>query len=200
MGGLFGTSIDVGWDVPGDDRVGVVLGTLGEPDVAIPVIGVSFALGEELYEADGARVSIDVETQSEIRQTENVIADTTTGRKNRTIVVGAHLDSVPEGPGINDNGSGTATNLETALQMAKLGIKPENRGRFAFWGAEEFNLLGSQHYVDSLSKNALDKIALNLNISTSICWARQTSCASSTTATARQPTIRTTLAPLVRAR
>jgi Zn-dependent M28 family amino/carboxypeptidase len=150
-------------DVPNDDRVGVVLGTLGEPGVGIPVVGVSFALGKELYEIDGARVSIDVETQSNIRTTENVIADTTTGRKNRTVVVGAHLDSVPEGPGINDNGSGTATNLETALQMAKLGIKPENRVRFAFWGAEEFNLLGSQHYVDSLSDDALGKIVLNLN-------------------------------------
>ncbi len=150
-------------DVPGDDRVGVVLGTLGEPGVGIPVIGISFALGEELYEADGAKVSIDVETESEIRQTENVIADTTAGRKNRTIVVGAHLDSVPEGPGINDNGSGTATILETALQMDKLGIEPKNRVRFAFWGAEEFNLLGSEHYVASLSDDALDRIALNLN-------------------------------------
>jgi hypothetical protein len=66
--------------------------------------------------------------------------------------VGAHLDSVPEGPGINDNGSGTATILESALQISKLGIEPENRVRFAFWGAEEFGLLGSEYYVENLSK------------------------------------------------
>jgi hypothetical protein len=66
--------------------------------------------------------------------------------------VGAHLDSVPEGPGINDNGSGTATILESALQISKLGIEPENRVRFAFWGAEEFGLLGSEYYVENLSE------------------------------------------------
>ena len=49
-----------------------------------------------------------------------MIAETKTGRTDRTVVVGAHLDSVPEGPGINDDGSGTATELEVALQMAKL--------------------------------------------------------------------------------
>jgi Zn-dependent M28 family amino/carboxypeptidase len=150
-------------DVPDDDRVGVVLGTLGEPGTDIPVIGISFALGQELYKADRARVSLDVQTESEIRQTENVIADTTAGREDRTVVVGAHLDSVPEGPGINDNGSGTATILETAQQMSELGIEPENRVRFAFWGAEEFGLLGADHYVSNLSDDALDNIALNLN-------------------------------------
>jgi Zn-dependent M28 family amino/carboxypeptidase len=150
-------------DVPDDDRVGVVQGTLGEPGTGIPVLGVSFALGQELYEADGARVSLDVQTESEVRQTENVIADTPAGRGDRTVVVGAHLDSVPEGPGINDNGSGTATNLETALQMSRLGIEPVNRTRFAFWGAEEFNLLGSEHYVASLTEEELDDIQLNLN-------------------------------------
>ena len=59
--------------------------------------------------------------------TRNVIAETTTGRTDRTVVSGAHLDSVPEGPGINDDGSGIATQLELALQMAKLGIKPPTR-------------------------------------------------------------------------
>jgi Zn-dependent M28 family amino/carboxypeptidase len=150
-------------DVPDDDRVGVVLGTLGEPGTDIPVIGISFALGKELYEADGARVTLDIQTESEIRPTENVIADTTAGREDRTVVVGAHLDSVPEGPGINDNGSGTATILETALQMSELGIEPTNRVRFAFWGAEEFGLLGSEHYVSNLPEEELDNIALNLN-------------------------------------
>src|SRR5215213_6280460 len=47
--------------------------------------------------------------------------------------------------------------------MANLGIEPKNRVRFAFWGAEEFGLKGSEHYVASLSDDQLDKIALNLN-------------------------------------
>ncbi len=156
-------------NVPGDDRVGVVLGTLGEPVVDIPVIGISFELGADFYEDiqndEGVRVSLDFETDTSdpVRETENIIADTPAGREDRTVVVGAHLDSVPEGPGINDNGSGTATILETAPQMSKLGIEPENRVLFAFWGAEEFGLLGAEHYVESLSDEELDNIALNLN-------------------------------------
>ena len=45
-------------------------------------------------------------TISETRTTENILADTASGRVDRTVVVGAHLDSVAAGPGINDNGSG----------------------------------------------------------------------------------------------
>jgi Zn-dependent M28 family amino/carboxypeptidase len=150
-------------DVPNDDRRGVVFGTLGEPGTGIPVVGVSFALGRELYEADGARVSLAVEVEQGIRQTENVIADTPTGREDRTVVVGAHLDSVPEGPGINDNGSGTATILETALRMDELEIEPVNRVRFAFWGAEEFGLLGAEDYLAGLTEEELGDIHLNLN-------------------------------------
>ena len=76
---------------------------------------------------------------------------------------GAHLDSVPEGPGINDNGSGGSQNLEIALQMAELGIAPRNQVRFAWWGAEESGLIGSQFYVDSLTARQMKDIAVNLN-------------------------------------
>ena len=74
--------------------------------------------------------------------------------KNQDVVVGAHLDSVDDGPGINDNGSGTATILTIAEQMTDLHIKPRNTVRFAFWGAEEEGLVGSTYYVDNLSEEA----------------------------------------------
>ena len=57
-------------------------------------------------------------------------------------MVGAHLDSVPEGPGINDNGSGVAAVLETALQLGRFAAGAE-RGAVRFLGAEELGLLGS---------------------------------------------------------
>jgi aminopeptidase Y len=76
-------------------------------------------------------------------------------------MVGAHLDSVNEGPGINDNGSGSAAILETAVQMAK--VKPRNKVRFAWWGAEESGLVGSNFYVNNLSQAEKEKIALYLN-------------------------------------
>ncbi|HWH01727.1 MAG TPA: M20/M25/M40 family metallo-hydrolase, partial [Pilimelia sp.] len=73
------------------------------------------------------------------------------------------LDSVVEGPGINDNGSGIAAILEIAVQMSKLKIKPRQKVRFAFWGAEESGLLGSRHYVNNLSDTELSRIFANLN-------------------------------------
>jgi Zn-dependent M28 family amino/carboxypeptidase len=152
--------------VPDDDRVGNLFGTLDPPQVDIPVVGTSFAVGQELYnllQQVPVTLRLAVDATVEITTTENVIADTTTGRADRTVVVGSHLDSVPEGPGINDNGSGSATDLEVALQMAKLDIQPRNRVRFAFWGAEESGLIGSQYYVDSLTKKEIQDIAVNLN-------------------------------------
>jgi Zn-dependent M28 family amino/carboxypeptidase len=67
------------------------------------------------------------------QETANLIATTKTGRTDRQVVVGAHLDSVFEGPGINDNGSGSSQDLEIALQMANLGIQPRNQVVFAWW-------------------------------------------------------------------
>jgi aminopeptidase S len=96
-------------------------------------------------------------------ETFSILADTQ-GSADHTVVVGGHLDSVPEGPGINDNASGVAAVLETALWMAETGIKPANRVRFAFWGGEEDGLAGSQHYVDGLSDSEIRQTALNLNV------------------------------------
>ena len=127
-------------------RVDVVAGTLGETaqdgeEGEFPTYDPGhrdlLALGEELANTDGAQVRIKVDATNIERTTLNVLADTKKGNPDATIVQGSHLDSVQEGPGINDNGSGSAYNLESAIQMEKQGIKPDNRVRFAFWGAEE---------------------------------------------------------------
>ena len=148
-------------------RTDLIVGTLGTPQT-IPVVGLSFADGNALAEAAAGSVTVRVttSTESEIRQTANVIADSPKGKNaDEVVVVGAHLDSVPEGPGINDNGSGSATILEIAEEMAELGYteKLQRQVRFAFWGAEEFNLLGSEYYVANLSNRQLAKIYANLN-------------------------------------
>jgi Zn-dependent M28 family amino/carboxypeptidase len=150
-----------------EDRSVVILGTLGTPGVTIPVVGTSYAIGEELVNqtrAGAVRVHLSTSTISQIRTTRNVIADYDVGGGDRsqTIVVGSHLDSVPEGPGINDNGSGSATALETAIQISELGLNPRRALRFAFWGAEEEGLLGSTYYVDKLG-DAIGDIYANLN-------------------------------------
>ncbi len=139
--------------------------TLGTP-AAVPVVGLSYADGEALFTASQAApvvVTLTTSTLSETRTTSNILADSRRGDASKVVVVGAHLDSVPQGAGINDNGSGTATILETAVQMSKLNIQPRQKLRFAFWGAEEAGLLGSTHYVDTLTDAELGTIYANLN-------------------------------------
>ncbi|MGM0929762.1 MAG: M20/M25/M40 family metallo-hydrolase [Actinomycetota bacterium] len=143
------------------DRLDLFAGTLGTPQ-AIPAVSTSFDLGAELAGTVGLEVRIAVDAEIVQTETFNILADTA-GRADRTVVVGAHLDSVSEGPGINDNGSGTAAILETALQIAASGDEPRNRVRFAFWGAEEDGLLGSEYYVSQLTKKEIKQHALNLN-------------------------------------
>jgi aminopeptidase Y len=130
-------------------------------EVNIPVIGTTFALGEALANTPGAIVHVFTETLTERRETVNVFAETRTGNPEKVVMAGAHLDSVSAGPGINDNGSGSASLLEVAEQMAK--VKPRNKLRFAWWGAEEEGLLGSLYYVFNLSEEQLSKISLYLN-------------------------------------
>ncbi|SEG95118.1 Zn-dependent amino-or carboxypeptidase, M28 family, partial [Thermomonospora echinospora] len=93
----------------------------------------------------------------------NVIADWPGGDPNQVIMTGAHLDSVSAGPGINDNGSGSAAILETALAVARENFQPDKHLRFAWWGAEELGLRGSQYYVNNLPSAERTKIKGYLN-------------------------------------
>ncbi|TDB73646.1 M20/M25/M40 family metallo-hydrolase [Actinomadura sp. KC216] len=93
----------------------------------------------------------------------NLIADWPGGDVNNTLMVGAHLDSVSAGPGINDNGSGSVANLEVALAVAREGYKPDKHLRFAWWGAEELGLIGSKYYVNNLPAAERSKIKGYLN-------------------------------------
>lgn len=137
-------------------------GTLGEDsNPKIPVISITKASGERLRAAPG-EATLKLDAGVRVEKTRNVIAQTKTGSTADVVMVGAHLDSVPEGPGINDNGSGVAAVLETALQ---LGPSPavQNAVRFGFWGAEERGLKGSNNYVRSLNVDQLKDIALYMN-------------------------------------
>jgi Zn-dependent M28 family amino/carboxypeptidase len=98
---------------------------------------------------------------SETRTDYNVIAELEGKNEDNVVMAGAHLDSVIEGPGINDNGSGSAALLETALMMAE--TKPVNTLRFGWWAAEEQGLVGSADYVAGLTEAERDRIALYMN-------------------------------------
>ncbi|GLW12620.1 amidohydrolase [Microtetraspora sp. NBRC 13810] len=146
--------------------------TLEKPGVRIPVVAVGRSTGSRV---SGRQVRVRVKAESGSRTTRNVFAETQGGDPNRVVMLGAHLDSVQEGPGINDNGSGAGALLEIARQLAAtsartsngqvapLGTAVSNRVRFAWWGAEELGLLGSKHYVQHLSSAEKKSIALYLN-------------------------------------
>jgi Zn-dependent M28 family amino/carboxypeptidase len=129
----------------------------------IPVFEATFDRGVEWANTPGLVLHMKASVFRGTVSTSNVLAETSGGRDDRVVVVGGHLDSAPQGPGIQDNGSGSAAILEIAIQMAELGIEPRNKVRFAWWGAEESGLVGAQHYVDHLTAQEIKNIALNLN-------------------------------------
>ncbi len=146
-----------------DHRLDAFPGTLTDGyHGGIPVLTTSFARGKALAEAESPvlRISLDVRRGPTV--TYNLIADSPHGSDDHVVMLGAHLDSVPYGPGIQDNGSGSAALLEVALQLR--GVQTTNRLRFAWWGAEEFGLLGSTAWVDSLPADERSRIALYLNL------------------------------------
>ena len=142
------------------DRQDLIVGTLGGPNIVdIPVVGASYSQGVALSQAGStAKVFVPAPEQ---RPQKNVIAELPGTNDDNVVMAGAHLDSVQAGPGINDNGSGSASLLEIAEQMSK--VKPQNTVRLAWWGAEESGLIGSREYVAGLSQAERDRIALYLN-------------------------------------
>jgi Zn-dependent M28 family amino/carboxypeptidase len=145
-----------------EDRTGLINGTLGSVYAGgIPVFFATYDRGVEWAGTSGLVLHMIADVFRGEATTYNVFAETQDGDPDNVIMVGAHLDSVNEGPGIQDNGSGSAAILEVAEQMKK--VKPRNQVRFAWWGAEESGLVGSDFYVFGLSDEERDKIALYLN-------------------------------------
>jgi aminopeptidase Y len=144
-------------NIPGD-----LNGTLGDSfTLDIPVTSVAQDVGQQLASTPGLVLRLKTDTFRGLATSFNLLAETTGGDSNNVIMAGAHLDSVNAGPGIQDNGSGSAAILETALQMAR--VKPRNKVRFAWWGAAESGLVGSTAYVNGLTQEEVNNIALYLN-------------------------------------
>ncbi|MFI0796803.1 M28 family peptidase [Micromonospora rubida] len=131
----------------------------------IPMGGISRKDGEDLIgrAATGARVRLTLRGSAQPRTTVNLIAETAGGDPDNVVMLGAHLDSGTEAPGINDNGTAAVTVLQTALAMAPHQTTVRNKVRFAWWGAEEVGNLGSAYYVSQLSAADRARIAVLLN-------------------------------------
>ena len=140
--------------------------TLLDPDgITVPVLAAGSdavdVLRDALEEAPPVAVTVSVETRVTQTETENVIA-TLGDAADTHVMVGAHLDSVLEGPGVNDNGSGVAAVLEIARLLAASNLT--TGARFALWSAEELGTLGSQHYVESLGPAEIDRLEGYINL------------------------------------
>lgn len=150
-----------------NNTAGALNGTLGDANAGkVPTGGISQEDGEKLAaEAAAGPVSLtlDIRELRENRKTYNVVAETKGGDADNTVFLGAHLDSVAAGPGINDNGSGSAGILQVAQRLASSQSKIKNKVKFAWWSAEEFGLLGSEAYVASLTPEQKKQIKLYLN-------------------------------------
>ncbi|CAN9140434.1 unnamed protein product [Alternaria alternata] len=129
----------------------------------VPVAGITLGQGESLLaqlEA-GVDITVDMWTNATVYNTRNLIAETKAGDHDNVIHVSGHSDSVTAGPGINDNGSGSMSILEIALQLTNYTVN--NAVRFSWWTAEEAGLLGAEYYVHELPQDERDKIRLMLD-------------------------------------
>jgi Zn-dependent M28 family amino/carboxypeptidase len=145
--------------------------TLIEPDdIRIPVLGATHAVGLALARAaaDGSRVHLSTATSVRRVSSTNVIGETAGGDPAHVVMLGGHLDSVIDGPGVNDNGSGTMAVLEIAREAAALAGRPGGGGvawkvRVAFWAGEEIGLFGSAAYITALDSTSAGAIEAYLN-------------------------------------
>jgi Zn-dependent M28 family amino/carboxypeptidase len=126
-----------------------------DPEYPIPAVLSSYQVGAELYGlATGnqhPKVELATHGVDHPNLFPNVVAETKKGDPKHKVLAGAHLDSVPAGPGINDDGSGTSYQLALAEAIAKQGAPPKNKIRFLFFGGEEDGLVGSQYYAAHMS-------------------------------------------------
>lgn len=154
-----------------NDREGGLYGTLNSmrPEY-VPMTGVTRSEGDRLRArlADGeVQLRFWFEQRIESFETFNLIAETPGGDDQNVVMAGAHLDSVPDGPGINDNGSGSVVLLETAVQLAARPSPPRNKVRLVWWGGEEWGLLGSLHWVNSQvadQPETIERVSAYLNV------------------------------------
>ena len=177
------------------DRIAPIEISLAQNNT-VPALFLSFTVGQALVNAaqdpsKNSRVQLFIDAKDlPDFPVGNICADTPSGNVTQTIVIGSHTDSVPAGPGVNDNGtiiisailfmlslphlgSGSAANLALAATLARLFRtstypKYKYRVRFCWWGAEEVGLLGSDHHVKQAKKSTvvgerLSDYLINLN-------------------------------------
>ena len=158
--GAVGLVAGIPWAAPGEVR----RSTLVSPDrMEIPAVGADGAVGDALDAAAraGQHVRLVTSGTTATHPLRSVLAELRGADPSRVVMIGAHVDSSMDGPGVDDDGSGLAAVLALAKAMA--GTTPPVTIRFAFWAAEESGLHGSSHYVDGLSTGSGPRVVAYLN-------------------------------------
>lgn len=147
--------------IDGESEATVVMRGDGD-GLTIPVVSVTGETARTLPDVVGAEVRVVSARASGPLVVHNVIAQTSWGDPDSVVIAGAHLDSVTEGPGISDNGSGSAALLAAAEHLADDDLP--TAVRFAWWGAEEIGLIGSTEYVQAMTQDELAAVTAYLNM------------------------------------
>ena len=162
--GEAGAAAVVVYDPEATSATSVIRATFGRPGPRVPTLLVSRRVGEAIAARPGVELRVRVKAGSGMRTASNVLAELPGRGRGPAVVAGAHLDSVTDGPGINDDGSGVGSLLEIAEQAARAPLKGRRRLRLAFWAAEELGIRGSRRYVRSLGRRPRRRVAAYLNL------------------------------------
>jgi hypothetical protein len=137
-------------------------GTLGRPDVRLPVVAARMPVARRLARTR-PRLRLSVNSIVERRVAQNVIAELPGTEGKRVVMAGGHMDSVPRGAGMNDNASGVMALIEIGRRLAS---EPRGRHtlRLAFWSAHEPGIFGSIRYVRDLPRAERRRISAYVNL------------------------------------
>ncbi len=129
----------------------------------IPAVAISQEDGRYLLELMGeGEIVADVSVERTALQSRNVIADKRGYDPSaKTVVIGAHYDTVPNTQGASDNGSGAAMIMTVARLISERSYPYDLR--IILFGAEEIGLFGSRHHVDAMSDAEIADIRAMLN-------------------------------------
>ena len=145
-----------------NNETGLFRGTLTR-QARIPVVSISQESGEAMLGLmESGDVDVTLSTVLETRDTQNVIAERPGASDDAGVVIlGGHYDTVPNTPGVNDNGSGIATLVAIAEEVS--GRTFPFSLRFIAFGSEELGLLGSAHYMETLSPEERESVVVMMN-------------------------------------
>lgn len=128
----------------------------------IPDIIVGAKDKELLAGSIGKEVSLNMKTKFVLKKTFNLVHKLSDRKGKFKLVIGAHVDTIPEFKGFIDNASGVAAALAISRKLKK------ERLPFDVWiiyfGAEENSMFGSKYFVDTLSNKEREKIRFMVSL------------------------------------